>query len=72
MRELELMVQYGMTPVDALKAATSVAGQVLHMDIGRVQPGMLADLIAIQGDPLKDITALRQIKLVMKAGVIYK
>jgi imidazolonepropionase-like amidohydrolase len=71
-RELELMVQYGMTPIDALKAATSVAGQVLHMDIGRVQPGMLADLIAIQGDPLKDITALRQIKLVMKAGVIYK
>jgi imidazolonepropionase-like amidohydrolase len=71
-RELELMVFYGMQPVDALKAATSVAGSVLHMDIGRVQQGMLADLIAVEGDPTKDISAIRQIKLVMKGGVVYR
>jgi len=69
-REIELMVDYGMPPVDALKAATSVAGRVLHMDIGQVKQGMLADLIAVDGDPTKDITTLRKIKLVMKGGVV--
>ena len=48
-REIELMVDYGMPAADALKAATSVAGQVLHMEIGEVKPGMLADLIAVDG-----------------------
>lgn len=71
-RELELMVQYGMTPVDALKAATAVAGRVLHMDIGVVKPGALADLIAVSGDPTRDIAKLRRVELVMKAGVLYK
>jgi imidazolonepropionase-like amidohydrolase len=61
-----------MAPADALMAATSVAGRVLHMDIGQVKPGMLADLIAVEGDPTKDITALRRVKLVMKGGVLYK
>src|SRR5215471_4776460 len=50
-RELELMVDYGMKPDTALKAATSVAGQVLHMQIGVVKQGYLADLIAVEGDP---------------------
>src|SRR5436305_2510078 len=62
-RELELMVSYGMAPVDVLKSATSVAGRVLHMEIGQVRAGMLADLIAVDGDPSKDISALRRVKL---------
>jgi imidazolonepropionase-like amidohydrolase len=71
-RELELMVDYGMKPEAALKAATSVAGQVLHVQIGWVKQGYLADLIAVDGDPAADITALRHVKFVMKGGVVYK
>ena len=71
-RELELMVDYGMKADAALKAATSVAGQVLRMQIGWVKPGYLADLIAVEGDPVADITALRHVKFVMKNGTIYK
>ncbi|MGD1091303.1 MAG: amidohydrolase family protein [Bryobacteraceae bacterium] len=71
-REIEMMVNYGMPAVDALKAATSVAGRVLHMEIGEVKPGMFADLIAVDGDPTKDISSLRRVKFVMKGGVIYK
>jgi imidazolonepropionase-like amidohydrolase len=71
-RELELMADYGMKPLEVLKSATSVAGKVLHMDIGRVAPGMLADLIALDGDPVRDLSALRRVKLVMKNGVIYQ
>jgi imidazolonepropionase-like amidohydrolase len=61
-----------MAPVEVLKAATSVAGRVLHMDIGQVRAGMLADLIAADGDPGKDISALRHIKFVMKGGAVYR
>lgn len=71
-REIELMVDYGMPRLDALKAATSVAGRVLHMNIGEVKPGMFADLIAVDGNPAIDITALRRVKFVMKAGTVYK
>ncbi|MGA2723363.1 MAG: amidohydrolase family protein [Bryobacteraceae bacterium] len=71
-REIELMVDYGMSRLDALKAATSVAGSVLHMSIGAVKPGMFADLIAVDGDPATDISALRRVKFVMKAGTVYK
>jgi imidazolonepropionase-like amidohydrolase len=71
-REIELMVAYGMQPLDALKAATSTAGRILHMDIGRVESGMLADLIAVDGDPVKDLSSLRRVKLVMKGGTPYK
>ncbi len=71
-RELELMVDYGMPVVQALQSATSVAGRVLHMEIGQVKPGMLADLIAVEGDPSKDVKALRRVKFVMKDGVVYQ
>jgi imidazolonepropionase-like amidohydrolase len=73
-REIELMVNYGMAPIDALKSATSIAGRVLHMDtlIGQVKSGFYADLIAVEGDPTRDIGALRRVTLVMKAGRIYK
>lgn len=71
-REIELMVEYGMTPEAALKSATSVAGKVLHLNIGRVQQGLLADLIAVDGDPTKEISALRRVKFVMKNGTVYK
>lgn len=69
-RELELMVAYGMKPIDAVRAATSVDAKVMHLEtqIGRVASTFLADLIAVDGDPTVDISALRKIKLVMKAG----
>ena len=70
-REIEMMVDYGMTPVNALKSATSIAGRVLHMEIGTVKPGMFADLIAVDGDPTKEIGALRRVKFVMKNGPVY-
>jgi imidazolonepropionase-like amidohydrolase len=73
-RELEAMVAYGMQPAAALKSATSVAARVLHMEnqIGQVKPGFFADLAAFDGDPTKDIGALRRVKFVMKNGTIYK
>jgi imidazolonepropionase-like amidohydrolase len=73
-RELELMVDYGMKPLDAVKSATSVNARLFHQDerIGQVKKGLLADLIAVEGDPTKDITALRRVKLVMKGGTVYK
>jgi imidazolonepropionase-like amidohydrolase len=73
-RELELMVDYGMAPVDALLAATSGNARMLHMDeeLGSVTGGLLADLIAVRGDPTQDISALRDVVLVMREGVIWR
>jgi imidazolonepropionase-like amidohydrolase len=72
--ELEMMVKFGMSPIDALRSTTSVNARVLHLGdkIGTVKPGLFADVIAIEGDPTKDIGALRRVKFVMKGGVVYK
>jgi imidazolonepropionase-like amidohydrolase len=71
-RELELLVDYGMPSAQALRAATSVAAKAFQLDrrLGIIKPGLLADLVAVEGDPTKDIGALRKVKLVMKGGVI--
>jgi imidazolonepropionase-like amidohydrolase len=73
-RELELLVDYGMKPADALRAATSIAAKTLRLDdrLGAVKPGLLADLVCVEGDPTQDIKALRQVKLVMKDGVLHR
>jgi imidazolonepropionase-like amidohydrolase len=73
-RELDLMVEYGMAPVDALRSATSIATRVLHMDnrIGSIKAGMLADLAAFDGDPTRDISALHHVRFVMKGGKVYR
>jgi imidazolonepropionase-like amidohydrolase len=72
-RELELMVAAGMTPAQALRSATSTAAKVLHLpDRGVIRSGFLADLIVVAGDPTQDIGALRQIRLVMRGGILYR
>lgn len=73
-RELELMVDYGMPAIQALRAATSVDARILRLDdqVGSVKPGLLADLIAVRGDPTRDIHAVREVVFVMKGGAIFR
>jgi imidazolonepropionase-like amidohydrolase len=72
--EFELMVKYGMKPLDAIKSATIISAELLGWQdkIGSIEPGKLADIIAVKGDPLNDIKVLRDVKFVMKDGEIYK
>lgn len=73
-RELELMVEYGMSPLAALQADLLSGAKLLGWDdrIGKLEPGYWADIIAVPGDPLQNISSLRNVSFVMKAGVIYK
>ena len=73
-RELELLVEYGLSPDKALRSATTEAARVLRLDrkLGAIKPGLLADVVAVDGDATKDIAALRRVKLVLKGGVSYR
>lgn len=73
-REMELMVEYGMKPIDVLKSATSINADVFGYGnkFGRIKKNLFADIIAVEGDPSTDIKNIRKVKFVMKDGVIYK
>lgn len=73
-KEFPLMVQYGMTPAQAIRAATQTAAELLQIsdEVGSIKPGKFADIVAVPGDPLADIKLLQEINFVMKGGVVYK
>ncbi len=73
-RELELMVKYGMSPAECLRADLLNGAKLLGWDgqIGELKPGYYADVIAVQGDPLQNISAVTRVAFVMKDGVVYK
>ena len=68
------MVRYGMTPMRAIQSATIAAADLLERsnDLGAVEPGKYADIIAVRGDPLSDISELERVKFVMKGGEVYR
>jgi imidazolonepropionase-like amidohydrolase len=72
--EFRLMVELGMRPVDALRAATSVNAELFGISdqLGTLAPGKLADIIAVPGNPLRDIRETEKVFFVMKEGVVYK
>lgn len=71
-KEFSYYVQYGMTPMQAIKSGTSLAAELLgQADGGSIAAGQAADLVAVQGDPLKDITELERVRFVMKGGTVY-
>ncbi|MFC0130910.1 amidohydrolase [Massilia eurypsychrophila] len=73
-REFAYMVEAGMPPLEAIRSATLSAAALLDQssNLGSVEPGFAADIVAVSGDPLRDISVLQQVKFVMKAGVVYK
>src|SRR5437867_6887117 len=72
-KEFEYYVQYGMTPMQAIQSGTSVAAALLgqEQNFGAIAPGLYADIIAVAGDPTRDITELQRVKFVMKGGAVY-
>jgi len=73
-KEFSLMVEYGMTPAQALRSATVSGAELVDRkaQFGSVEAGKLADLVAVSGNPLEDISLLEKVNFVMKEGVIYK
>jgi len=72
-KEFEYYVQYGMTPMQAIQSGTTVAAALLgqEQNFGAIAPGLYADIIAVAGDPMRDITELQRVKFVMKSGAVY-
>jgi len=72
--EFGFMVKFGMSPMDAIKSATSTAANLLDMkgEIGAITPGAFADIMAVQGDPIANVDALKSVKFVMKDGNVFK
>ncbi len=72
--QFKRMVELGMTPAQAIRSATLDAAELLHWQdqVGSIEPGRMADIIAVPGDPLKDISLLEHVDFVMKGGVVYK
>jgi len=73
-KEFEYYVQYGMTPLQAIRSGTSTAADLLGWGdkLGTIEAGKWADIVAVSGDPLKDIKELQNVKFVMKGGMVYK
>ena len=73
-REFKLMVEYGMKPIEAIRSATVRAAELLRMErqIGAIEAGKFADIIAVEGNPIDDISALGRVKFVMKSGQVFK
>jgi imidazolonepropionase-like amidohydrolase len=72
-REMELMVEYGMRPLDVLVAATSFNANIFHLNkLGKLEKGFLADIIAVEGNPSKDIATMKKVVFVMKDGKVYR
>jgi len=73
-KDFRLLVRAGMTPMQSVQSATVVAAELLGQSehLGSVKPGKFADLVAVQGDPLRDISVLERVQFVMKGGVVYK
>ncbi|HEY3587182.1 MAG TPA: amidohydrolase family protein, partial [Myxococcaceae bacterium] len=73
-KEFPYMVQFGMTPMQAIQAATSRAAEMLGMrgQVGVIAPGAFADVIAVSGDPLKDVKVLEKVVFVMKDGQVFR
>jgi imidazolonepropionase-like amidohydrolase len=73
-REFQMMVDYGMKPIEAIRAATLRASELMRMErqIGTIEPGKFADIVAVEGDPVADIAALGRVRFVMKGGEVYK
>jgi imidazolonepropionase-like amidohydrolase len=73
-KEFEYYVEYGMTPMQAIRSGTVVAAELLGWSdkMGTIEAGKLADLVAVSGDPLKDITEVERMRFVMKGGAVFR
>ena len=73
-REMEMMVEYGMKPIEVLRSATSINATVFGYaeKIGRIKTGLQADIIAVEGDPSADMKSIRKIKIIIKGGKLVK